>query len=191
MTLLNAAAAQTACPSIQNDLDRLACYDRESGRTPAVENLPTESAWEVNVEKSEMTDETTVLMRVGSVDSVRCSFSGEEKPTLIVRCMENTTSIYITTNGCHLVSSDYNDYGDITYRIDDDSAKTQAFTESTNNRALGLWRGGEAIPFIRSLFGGSSLLMRFTPFNESPVTARFPIAGLDEAVAPLREACGW
>ena len=101
--------------------------------------------------------------------------------------MENTTSVYITTSGCHLASSEYNDYGHVTYRIDHEPAETRGFSESTDNRALGLWSGGEAIPFIKSMFGRNNLITRFTPFSESPVTARFSIAGLEDAVAPLRE----
>jgi type VI secretion system protein VasI len=138
-----------------------------------------------------MTDDTNVVLRVDAKEPVACNFSGMEKPTLIIRCQEDTTSIYIATTGCHLTSSDYNDYGHVTYRIDDKPSNTRSFDESTSNRALGLWSGGQAIPFVKAMFGHKALLTRFTPFNENPVTANFPIAGVEEAIAPLREACGW
>lgn len=35
------------------------------------------------------------------------------------------------------------------------------------------------------------MIVRFTPFNESPVTAKFNITGLEEAIKPLRDSCGW
>lgn len=186
------ASAQTDCRSIEADLDRLACYDRESGRTPIATPVETDSQWRVRVEKSEMTDEENVYVSVDADEPVSCQqFSDPEKPTLVLRCQENTTSLIIATSGCHLVSSQYNDYGDVTYRIDDLSSRTRGFDESTSNRSLGLWSGGTSIPFIKSMFGHKELLTRFTPFNSNPVTARFQIGGLEEAIAPLREACGW
>ena len=183
--------AQTlTCRSIESDLDRLACYDRESGRAPVADTAPTTSAWRARTEKSEMTDQTSVYLSVEALEPVSCSFTGSEKPTLIVRCLENTTAIFMAS-ACHLVSSEYNRYGDVTYRLDDEPSKTRGFDESTDNKALGLWSGGTSIPFIKAMLGKRELLMRFTPFKGSPQTAKFPIAGLEDVIGPLREACGW
>jgi type VI secretion system protein VasI len=103
--------------------------------------------------------------------------------------MENTTAAMIVTS-CHMASG-FQGYGDVEYRIDDNPARTLSFEASTDNSALGLWSGGEAIPFIKALAGGKTLIMRFTPFNESPTTARFDISGLEAELEPLRAACGW
>lgn len=187
-----AVAAQGVgrCHSISAQMERLSCYDDATGYLILTPSASADSKWEVQVKKSEMTDTTDVYARLESLEPVRCSFSND-KVTLLLRCQENTTTMYISTTGCHLTSSDYNDYGDVTYRLDDQSPRTQSFEESTDNRALGLWTGGRSIPFIKSMFGHSSLLVRFTPFNESPVSARFPITGTEEAVKQLREACKW
>lgn len=90
-----------------------------------------------------------------------------------------------------MTSSRYNDYGDVTYRLDDAPARTKGFTESTNNRSLGLWRGNQAIPFAKEMLDHDEMLVRMTPYGESAVTARFRISGLREAIAPLRAACAW
>lgn len=90
-----------------------------------------------------------------------------------------------------MVSSEYNDYGDVTYRIDENPSKSIAMDESTDNRALGLWSGGQAIPFIKQMLGGQTMVTRFTPYNDSPVTAEFNISGLDKAIIALREQCKW
>ncbi|RWR08500.1 type VI secretion system-associated protein TagO [Paenirhodobacter populi] len=188
-------AAITDCVGLDADLDRLACYDKESGRTPKVSDVTKETGqgnWEVRTQTSVMNDQTDYFMRVESQDPIVCrSYAGQERPALLLRCMENTTAILLSTSSCHLTSSEYNDYGDIQYRIDDLPARTKGFTESTSNDTLGLWSGGAAIPFIKSLFGHKQLIMRFTPFNESPKTVTFDISGIDEAVKPLRDACNW
>ena len=90
-----------------------------------------------------------------------------------------------------MTSSTYDDSGNITYRLDDETAKTVSANASTNNRALGLWRGNRSIPFLREMFGKNRMVVRMRPFNESPFTANFEISGLEDAITPLRSACNW
>jgi type VI secretion system protein VasI len=90
-----------------------------------------------------------------------------------------------------MTSSENNNYGDVTFRVDDQKARTVGFEESTNKRSLGLWRGGRSIPEIKRLFGGKKLIARMTPYSENPFTATFNITGLEEAIEPLRKACHW
>ena len=37
----------------------------------------------------------------------------------------------------------------------------------------------------------TKLVAQVTPYNESPVTAIFNTAGLENAIKPLREICSW
>lgn len=179
------------CVSIDSELDRLDCYDKESGRTPTVENSRPSGKWGVRVEKSEFKDTTDVFMSVASEAPINCGrISGPAYAQLYLRCHENTTAIYISTQ-CHLASSRYNSYGDVEIRIDDNASRTVPMDSSTSNDSLGFWSGGQAIPLIKSMLDGDILLTRFTPFSESPVTARFEISGISEAIKPLRESCGW
>ncbi len=86
--------------------------------------------------------------------------------------------------------SDYQ-HGKITYRVDKLPAQTKRFRESNNHESLGLWSGKSAIPFLKELFGHDRLFVRATPHSESPLEASFDITGLEKAIEPLREACGW
>ncbi len=189
-----AAFSQTGlenCAAIENELDRLACYDKASGRTPEVsETAAPKGDWKVRTEVSQLTDQTNVFLYVDSDETVNCGWNRGDKVTLWVRCVENKTAIIFRT-GCHMTSSEYNNYGDVTYRVDDQKARTVGFTESTNNRSLGLWRGGRSIPEIKRLFGGKTLIARMTPYSENSFTATFNITGLEEAIGPLRKACHW
>lgn len=188
------ATAQTAdgggCLKVENDLDRLACYDRASGRAPTIETTPTASKWTVQKKTSALTDESSVYLSVPSNEVVDCGWNRGQEITLALRCMENKTALFFDT-GCHMTSSDYTDYGDVTLRIDDTPAKTVGMEASTNNRALGLWSGGRSIPVIKQMIGAERLIVRMTPFSESPFTATFDIRGLEQEIGPLREACSW
>lgn len=186
----NAVASPSDCIAIDTDLDRLACYDREAGRTPRQERLPSKNDWKVQREVSKITDDPNVLMFVESDEEINCGWNDGGKISLVIRCHENTTSLYFVT-GCHMTSGDYTDYGDITYRLDDDKARTVSGQESTNNRSLGMWGGARSIPVIKQMLGKSQMVVRMTPYGENPFTATFNIAGLDEAISPLREACHW
>ncbi len=186
-----ALAAGEGCIQISNDLDRLACYDKALGRTPVREALPvSKGKWAATTETSKLTDQTNVYLRVKSDEPVSCSWARGEKVSLYVRCVENKTALIFST-GCHMTSSEYNDYGDVTYRLDDEPAKTVGMDESTNNRSLGRWGGGRSIPVIKQMFGKSTMIVRMTPYGENPFTSTFDIAGLEEAIKPLREACHW
>ncbi|WP_223639262.1 type VI secretion system-associated protein TagO [Rhodobacter sp. TJ_12] len=175
---------------IEADLDRLACYDLESGRTPQTTAEETQSAWTVRVETSDFTDTTSVYMQTVSQEDVNCGRLRTSAPaTLFIRCHEDTTSIFIATN-CHLASG-FSGYGSVDLRIDDLPATKVRMDASTNNSALGLWSGARAIPMIKKMLGHKTMLVRFTPFNESATTASFDIRGIDDAIPKVREACHW
>ncbi|WP_299941177.1 type VI secretion system-associated protein TagO [uncultured Nitratireductor sp.] len=183
-------AAGEGCIEISNDLDRLACYDKALGRTPERKIEPTaKGKWRVQKETSKLTDQPTVVLNLRSEEEVDCGWNRGGKISLILRCMENKTVLYFNT-GCHMADS-IGGYGRITYRLDSDKAKTAEGDASTDNRALGLWSGGRSIPVIKSMFGKSEMVVRMTPFSESPFTATFDITGLEESIKPLREACHW
>lgn len=186
---LEAQSEISKCLALDNDLDRLACYDLEAGRTPVTQEIETESEWQTRLETSAMTDQTNVYMSLLSEEVVNCGWE-TQKTTLLVRCRENTTSVIFST-GCHMTSSDYSNYGDVTYRLDDGLAQTIGFRESTNNRSLGLWRGAKAIPFAKEMLGKDRLIARMTPYGENAFTATFNISGLEAEIGPLRDACGW
>lgn len=44
---------------------------------------------------------------------------------------------------------------------------------------------------IKDMMGKTEMVVRMTPYSESPFTATFQIAGLEKAIEPLRKECGW
>ncbi|MHC5655989.1 type VI secretion system-associated protein TagO [Stappia sp. ICDLI1TA098] len=190
LAITSVKADPSTCASIENDLDRLACYDREVGRTPTPITSQSDGKWIVTTEKNKLTDQTDVFLTVESDEAVNCSWSRGEKIHLVMRCRENTTAIIINT-GCHMTSSNYSNYGDVTYRIDQEPARTIGMRESTNNRSLGLWNGRQAIPVIKQMIGKNQVIMKMTPYGNNPIIATFQISGLETAIEPLRKECSW
>lgn len=185
-----AAHAQDTCVKIDNDLDRLGCYDRTSGRTGKVETITSPGKWSSASEASKLTDDNTITLTLDSNEVIDCGWNNGAKITLVVRCQEKKTAVYFVT-GCHMASSEYDDYGKIEYRIDAQKARSVDADASTDNKALGLWSGASAIPLIKQMTSGRQMVTRMTPYSESPFTATFDIVGLDEAIKPLRKECAW
>lgn len=193
---------------LSSDRARLSCYDRASGfqsvgQENADEDAGSSSAkpgntqaeapkppskWRVTTEISDIDDTTNVFMRLSSDDNIRGRFGASGPMRMHIACRENTTSLWIIFNGHHM--SDYQ-YGTVTYRLDKTTARNKSMRESTDNQALGLWRGGSSIPFIKSMFGHEKMLIKATPYGESAVKATFTIAGLEDEISKLREACHW
>lgn len=156
--------------------------------TPA--SAPTGTgSWVVTEDKSAFDDSRTVVLSLDSIEPIRGQFGSPAPARIYLRCQENTTSLFLVLNDLFL--ADIQGFGSVDYRIDDQKADSVRMANSTDNKALGLWDGGSAIPFIKKLEGGQNVVLRATPFNESPVEFSFDLTGLTPALIPLKEACKW
>lgn len=176
------------CVRIDDPDTRLNCFDDAFVETEVQQPL-SQSDWSVRVDKSALDDSKTVVLTLTSKDQFWNQYGQLKRGTLIIRCMENTTSLY-TVWGDHFMSDNGNS-GRVDYRVDAKKASRVSMRESTDNKALGLWSGGQSIPFIKKLLGAEQLYIRATPFSESAVEMAFNVTGLEKAIEPLREACGW
>lgn len=193
ITLPTVSAAQN-CQQIADDTDRLACYDaqfpvEEAVATDATADPQTDSKWIVETEVSAIDDSTSVFLTVPSNEIASCGFAPQTSATLTLRCMENTTALIIGTS-CHLTSG-FSGYGEVTMRVDGETAVTRSFDHSTDNSSLGLWNGRTSIPVIQGLIDADTLIARLTPYNDNPIQLTFDLAGLEREIVPLREACNW
>ena len=145
--------------------------------------------WLVSEDRSSFDDSATVAVSLGSSEDVRGQFGAPGPAKIYLRCMENTTSVYLLVNDLFL--SDIQGFGQVQYRIDEQPSAKVRMNSSTDNKALGLWDGGTAIPMIKKLLEGKGIVFRVTPFNESPIEFSFDLSGIANAVAPLRKACSW
>jgi len=144
-------------------------------------------AWNIELDKNALTDRTDVFIGINANETIQCGYEST-RPTLYLRCTDNTTAALLVTS-CFM--ADIQGYGKVRYRVDDGPMHSRNFIERTDNMALGLWSFGRSTPFIKQLMGGQKLIMEYTPFNDIPKQSTFDIRGVDDALIPLREACGW
>jgi type VI secretion system protein VasI len=141
------------------------------------------------VDISPLTDDKNVYLSLSSENELPGQFGDSGKADLLLRCRENTTSVVIVMNDQFMAS--IQGYGKVEYRLDENPMKSVSMKESTDNKALGLWNGGQAIPFITTLLASEKLVLRATPFNQSAMTATFDLRGISNAIQELRETCNW
>ena len=194
--LITARSPEGSCPCCGDDAERLICYDEKfpvekSAKQVALDRLKEDlnaGEWFINKTKSKADDSEQIIISVTGKDSTFCPFK-KNPHQLTLRCIENKTSLVLTFGGCFM--ADTNDRGRVLLRPDKEQAISINMIESTNNKALGLWSGGKSIPVIKRLLEKKSLYVRATPFSNSPVETTYNIAGLKNAIKPLRAACGW
>lgn len=192
------AAGLAACAKEKSQNTRLACFDalaakhsRAAAPAPAAAPVPDpvdfSSKWSVSTSTSKIDDSTVVVVKVKADSAIEGWPSKSETPTLILRCEDRKTEAYIVTNMRPNVEYG-TDGATITLRIDKSPAFKLHTSKSTDGEALFL---PSSINQIKRLMTGSSLFFQFVPFNSSPQSTTFPIAGLAEAIKPLRATCKW
>lgn len=173
------------CAVIEGDLARLECFDNLAkaknldGRQAQPTSIAGKGKWQVSVDINPIDDSKTVTL-ILEADSGKDRWGNAV--FLVARCMSNSTDLYIG----------WNDYlgreADVLTRIGDDKAVTERWSLSTDKKAT---FHRKAIPFLKQMLTSPKLVAQVTPYNESPVTAIFNTSGLENAIKPLRETCGW
>lgn len=173
------------CAAIDGDLERLECFDQVSishnlkGPEQVQTNIEGHGKWAVTENVNPIDDSKTVILRLRA-DSGQSRF--REPISLIARCQSNSTDLYIV----------WNDYlgseASVLTRIGSKNAETSRWSLSTDSQAT--FRRNP-IDFLKDLLEADRLVAQVTPYNGSPVTAIFDTSGLQNAIVPLRQTCGW
>ena len=200
---LPAHAAPTSellkCSAIKGGVERLACFDGLASKDQDAADQVAEKTlndarttlenWRISIGKSKIDDSETVVLMTKSTEPVYAKFQKQVHPSLIIRCERNVTSTYVVFDG--LFMSDISGNGQVTFRLNKEKPFVQSLAVSGDHQALGLWYGQTAIPFLKRIMTGDTLLVQATPHSDSPIIVTFDISGLDKQIEPLRKACKW
>jgi len=176
------------CAAVAGSFKRLDCYDalaREYGPEQSDTAPATAGNWKVEQRDTGISGAADVYMVVQAIEKIPGE-DGQVRPVLVVRCENNNTAVIF--NFARFIEQSR---AEAALRIDDGEVVAASLKMSASGKAFGFWRGDESVPFVKRLLGGKRLLVQVTPFGARPVLAEFPVEGLDEAVTPLRKACGW
>lgn len=177
------------CAIIGNAIKRGECYDilaSELGLAKPAQTSSVNGGWTTWTDVSKIDDSRNVYMQLSADVGVSQGRYKNAKPTLLLRCMENRTSLYITYS--IFLGSDNTM---VTTRIDSESAETKKWSISSDHYSVGLWDGQSAVPFIKKMLGKKNLVVRIVPYSESAITASFTLQGMATGIKELSDVCGW
>ncbi|PWD85832.1 type VI secretion system-associated protein TagO [Ignatzschineria cameli] len=181
------AAYASNCSSIENDIARLACYDKNAENSKNNENEQNESDklkkeyddWIVNITESPLDDSKEVTIIKFAND-----YKNKRSPAiLMLRCQRDKTDAFVSWDE-YLGSNNMK----VAYRIDKEEAKNSWWNASSNGQASFI---PKPISFIKSLEGKETIYIEAEKYRGGRVSATFDISGIKEVIEPLRKACNW
>ncbi len=170
--------------AIENSVQRLAAYDaiaeKHSLAPGSKVKKETGGKWSISTDVSPIDDSKTVICLLDADESVRVGYD-TIKPTMIVRYKEGQLQAYIVYNtflGSDSIA--------VTLRFGKGSAENATWSISTDHKATFI--RGDIAQFINKLERVDSLIVRLTPYSESPVTVSFSPEGVDKVKDAIRKA---
>lgn len=163
----HAQESGASCAPIQNDAERLACYDRifRSGNPP-------QGGDAVTIESERL---------------IPALPTGREPAEMTISCDAGVLTVQFRFAG-QLVSVT-GDIAPVTFQIDQGVTAVRTLSASADNTAVGFWSSGESTAFLSSLAGGTNLKVRMTPVRQRSLTVDFRLAEYGDAIAAVRDAC--
>lgn len=149
---------------------------------PAGERKPVPAAEEKKAPRWQL---HTSVDRFDGAKTVMVSASADsgQDAALWVRCRNNKTDLVVTWPRSLGGSSQV-----IQWRIDDRPAQSETWQLSQDGRTL---FAPQAIPLARQMLKAQEFAIRTNPAGAQQQSLFFRIAGLEDAIAPVRQACGW
>lgn len=169
---------------IENSVQRLEAYDviaKKFGLAPHSKvKKEKEGNWRITTDVSPLDDSKSVFCFLDADASVRVGYD-TIKPTLIIRYKEGELDGYISYDtflGSDTIS--------VTLRFGTESAEQATWGISTDHKAAFI--RGDIGHFLNRLGRVDSLIVRVTPYSESPVTISFSPQGIDKIKEAIIEA---
>ena len=176
------------CSSLQNDTERLSCYDSLSGslKQEKSEQKGGEQLthWRVSRSESKMDGTKTATYSTDSLDNLSNSIGRPEKATLVLRCKDNETDAYVswpTILGSSSIA--------VLYKIDDGKVIKETWAPSSGMSAAAFSK--KPIDLIKKLTDGKVLIVKITPYGKTAEEAEFNVEGALDAMNEISKACNW
>ena len=101
----------------------------------------------------------------------------------VIRCEDKRTYAFVVWN--EFVGTTPK----VEYKTDKLPPKEQYWKSGTDGGSS--FFPSRTIEFLKKMEGSSTLWAKVTPIGKAPLTAEFNVSGIEQALAPIREACKW
>jgi type VI secretion system protein VasI len=159
-----------------------------ASQPPAPTPPPAGGMWIRSGSTSAMDDSTGITFSLEAINEIEGWPRQRVRPTLIVRCHERRTDVYVVTGMSSQPVYGELDKGHVRVRFDDEQSRNELWSESTDSKAL---FAPNPVSMARRIAKAKTLLLEITPFNSSPDTIRFYVSGFDAHLDDLVKTCRW
>lgn len=153
---------------------------------PGMQRSGSAGNWTISLGRSSFDDSPTVQLELRANTAIVGWPGRKETPTLVARCLEHKTELFVHTGLVPSVEYGLHDLAAVRLRLDSDPATIALASKSTDGRALFL---SQPAGMIQVLATHRRMILGFTPFNSPAVETDFDLDGLAEAAKTLRAAC--
>lgn len=183
------------CALIGPATERLACYDnlfRSEQFTGGddEEVTPQQGMWASGVEISQIEGTERPFASLQSEQLIPALPRGRAPARMTILCLDDNTVVQFAFAGYALGTPTSNS-GTLTIQFDRLPSRSQSLELSTDRTALGFFTDAQAMGFLEQLLDAERLFVRAQPQGQRSVTVSFQLEGIEDALVPVREACGW
>ena len=186
-----AAAAQAQedrdlkrCAKIGDNSTRLSCYDRLAKKRGVAPEEDRDSAWVVQ-EQAGGGGGKDVFLHVKATKEISSGWESAV-PELWITCSGGAAQVYLNV-GVFL----HSELIRVVSRLDKQRSINDTYTVSQDGKIAFLAIGAGAASVAKSMAKRKRMAVRVQPYKQKMLNIEFPLTGLDEALPPLAEACGW
>ena len=191
------ALAQTAperCAAIGPASERLSCYDSifRSGQFTGDEDGDDadQGLWTSGIEISQIEGTEVPFATLESEQLIPALAGGRAPARLTALCVDGETTLQFGFAGSAMGTPTSNSAA-ITLQYDRQPPRTQSVDLSPDRLSIGFFEAAPAREVIDQLRQAQRLFVRATPQSQRSVTVSFQLEGIETALQPVREACGW
>ncbi len=183
------------CALIGPATERLACYDnlfRSDQFTGGDEDEPEpeQGMWASGVEISQIEGTERPFATLQSEQLIPALPRGRAPARMTILCLDGSTAVQFSFAGYALGTPTSNS-GTLTIQFDRLPSRSQSLELGPDRTTLGFFTDAQAKAFIDQLLQSERLYVRAQPQAQRSVTVSFQLDGIEEALGPVREACGW
>jgi hypothetical protein len=120
-------------------------------------------------------------------ESIVSVWTRSVRPTLVVRCMGQSTQVFVVTESPMKIEAQTEDHT-VTYSIDGAPSVSERWPDSDEHDAL---FAPDGAAFAKQLMHARTFRFGFTPHNVPSVATDFNVGGLAPLLEPVSKECGW
>ncbi len=141
--------------------------------------------WTVTTSHSLMDDSPIIILRLRA-ENVAVGWLAAHRPSLIVRCKEGETDVYVVTGMSS--NPELGAFEEVTVRLRFDAMvpSEEVWSETTSNDAL---MSRDPVNLAIRLARSRRFRVEFTPFNANPQVVTFDVRGLARHLPRIARAC--